>query len=215
MAIGINSRTALAATTWTTIATTPASSKAQVLNVSLCNRGNSTATVRLAVVANGSTTPTNADYIEYLTAMGANTVLERTGIVIQNGQTIVAYCDNANLTAVTYGMEDTVANSNSGAFKFALAAATYTQVSAGPASGRYQTVSLNFCNTTGTVARVRVNISNSATSPATADFIEYDSGLPANATLERTGIVLGNGQQLGVYSTVANVSCVAYIVDDQ
>ena len=126
MAIGINSRVDLAATTNTTIATTPASGKAQILTVSLANRSASAATFNLAIVNNGTTTPSNGDYIEASTALAANTVFERTGIVLQNGQTIVAYASIAGFSAVTYGIEDNVANANTGSFKAALPAATWT-----------------------------------------------------------------------------------------
>lgn len=215
MAMGINSRVALSATTNTTVATTPTSGKAQILTFSLSNRSSSTGTFNLAVVNNGTTTPSAGDYIDYGTAITARGVYERTGIVLQNGQTLVCYASIANQSAVTYGLEDTVANTSTGAFKYNLSAATYTSVTAGPSSGRYQTVALNFCNTTATPALIRVSISTSATSPASADFIEYDVPLAAaGGSLERTGIVIGNGQQIGVYSSVAGVNCVAFIVDD-
>ena len=215
MPIGINSRINLSATTYTTIATTPASGKAQLLTVSLVNRSGGAGTFRLAVVNNGSTTPSAGDFIDYDEPLAASATYERTGLVIQNGQTLVAYTSVASVSAVTYGLEDNVANSNSGAFKFNLTAATWAQASAGPAAGRYQTVSLHFANFTGSTANIRVCISTTFNSPAVADYIEFDVPLATAGELERTGIVIGNGQQIGVYSSVAGVNCVSMIIDDQ
>lgn len=213
MAIGINSRVDLAAATNTTIATTPASGKAQLLTVSLANRSTSATTIRLAVVNNGTTTPTAGDYIDWNVAMAGNTVYERTGIVLQNGQTIVAYSSAASVSAVTYGLEDN-AVAGTGSSKFALAAATWTQAVSAPSAGRYRTVNLLITNVTGNAAYVRVCISTNYNAPAAGDYIEYDSPVGQGATLERTGIVIGPGQQIGVYSSVANVNCVAMVIDD-
>jgi hypothetical protein len=215
MAIGINSRVALSATTNTTIATTPASGKAQILTVSLANRTGTAGTFNLAIVNNGTTSPSAGDYIEISTPIAAYTVFEKTGIVIQNGQTIVAYASIAGISAVTYGLEDNVANANTGAFKTSLSAATWAQATAGPASGRYQTVTIHLCNRNTALALIRVCISTTFNSPSAGDYIEYDSILPAGAELERTGIVIGNGQQIGVYSSVGTVDLVTMIVDDQ
>jgi hypothetical protein len=213
MATGINSRINLAANTNTTIASQPASGKAQMLTVSLANRNTSDALIRLAVVNNGTTTPATADYLEYDFTLAANTVYERTGIVLQSGQTIVARSTLASVSAVTYGLEDSV-NSNTGSTKLALTAGSWAQATAGPATGRYQVVSLNFLNNTSSVAKIRVCISTAYNSPSTSDYIEYDTFLPKGATMERTGIVIAPGQQIGVYSSVSNVNCVVMKVDD-
>lgn len=214
MAIGINSRADLSAGVNTTVATTPTSGKAQILTFSLANRSSSTGTFNLAVVNNGTTTPSAGDYLEYGSPISSRGVFERTGIVLQNGQTLVCNSSIASVSAVTYGLEDSVANSNTGAFKFNLSAATYTTLTSGPSSGRYQTVAVNFCNTSASAGFIRLNISTTATSPANADFIEYDVPIAAGGEIERTGIVITNGQQIGAYSSIAGVSCVAFIVDD-
>lgn len=214
MAIGINSRINLSATTYTTIATTPPAGKAQLLTVSLVNRSGGAGTFRLAIVNNGSTTPNSGDFIDYNEPLANLATYERTGMLIQNGQTIVAYSTVANVSAVTYGLEENVANTNTGAFKFNLTAATWAQASAGPAAGRYQTVSLHFANFTGSTSNIRVCISSTFNSPAVADYIEFDVPLATGGELERTGIVIGNGQQIGIYSSVTGVNCVAMIVDD-
>ncbi len=214
MAIGINSRVDISANTWTTVAATPPSGKVQMLTFSLANRTGSTGNFSLAVVNNGGTTPAAGDYIEYQTAITVNGVFERTGIVLQNGQTLSCNSSIAGVSVVTYGLEDTPANANTGAFKYNLGAATYTAITTGPSSGRYQTVAVNFTNTTASPIRIRLNISSAATSPANADFIEYDVPLAGGSELERTGIVIGNGQQIGAYAASSGVNVVAFIVDD-
>lgn len=214
MPIGINSRVLLAATTYTTVATTPASGKVQMLNVSICNQNSTSVTFRLAVVNNGTTTPSNGDWLEYGATITANNVYERSGVILQNGQTLVAYSSATNVSVVTYGLEDNTTSANTGAFKFSLTANTWSQASAGPASGRFQTVSLNFENPTAGTVSVSACIATTFNSPATSDYIEYQTLLAPGATLERTGIVIGNGQQIGVWSNTSTVSCVAFIVDD-
>ena len=214
MPMGINLRTDLTSSIFTTVASTPTSGKAQILTFSLANRTSNAGTFRLAVVNNGTTTPAAGDYIEYDTPIAARSVFERTGLVLQNGQTLVAYSSIAGTSAVTYGLEDTVANTNTGAFKYNLTPATYTTLTTGPSSGRYQTVTVNFCNTSASTMFIRLNISTTATSPAAADFIEYDVPLAPYSELERSGIVIGNGQQIGAYASAASCNVVAFIVDD-
>lgn len=214
MPIGINSRTNLSATTYATVATTPASGKVQQLSCSICNQNASAATIRLAVVNNGTTTPSTNDWLEYNYEVSANNVYERTGIILQNGQTLVAYSSLANVSVVTYGMEDNTSSANNGAFKFNLSASTWAQATAGPAAGRFQVVSLNFENSTASMVAVSACISTTFNSPATADYIEYQTLLAPGASLARTGIVIGNGQQIGIWSNTASVNCVVFILDD-
>jgi hypothetical protein len=104
MATGLLGQSALAAATNTTLYTVP-SSTFTVCSISLCNRGTTTATVRVALAA--STSPTNAEYIEYDAQIGANGVLERTGIMINAGKNIVVYANTANVSASAFGIETT------------------------------------------------------------------------------------------------------------
>lgn len=78
--------------------------KLATVNINLCNRGAVFIKVRIAVATSG--VPGNADYLEYDTALSANGVLERTGIVLEAGRQVVIYTDTATLSAIIYGMEE-------------------------------------------------------------------------------------------------------------
>jgi hypothetical protein len=92
----------LAVATNTTLYTCPADTFA-VTSVSVCNRGNSAISVRLAVAA--SDTPLNSEYIEYDVEILAKGVLERTGIVLDAGKKLVIRSSAANVSAVAFGIE--------------------------------------------------------------------------------------------------------------
>ena len=92
----------LLATTNTSVYTVPGD-KFAVVTISICNRGSTAVTIRLAVAA--ASTPTDAEYLEYGVSLGANSVLERTGIVMQTGKILVVYASAATVTAIAYGIE--------------------------------------------------------------------------------------------------------------
>lgn len=92
----------LASATNTTIYTCPTDTFA-VATVSVCNRSASPVLIRIAISTSG--TPTNAEFIEYDTSLSANGVLERTGIVVDAGKTIVVRSSAASVSAVCYGIE--------------------------------------------------------------------------------------------------------------
>ena len=89
-----------------------------------------------------------------------------------------------------------------------LAATTNTTVYTVPVS-KIGTVSINICNTNNFVVAIRLSISASGT-PAAAEYVEYDTILPANAVLERTGIVMSASKNVVAYSSAAGVSVNVY-----
>lgn len=74
-----------------------------VVTVNMVNRGATAVAVRIAIATSSS--PGDTEYIEYGVSLGANAVLERTGLVVGYGQKIVVYASAANISAVAYGIE--------------------------------------------------------------------------------------------------------------
>ena len=106
MATGTLANSALSAASATLIYTCPADTFA-VVTVSVCNRGASASNIRLSA---GNNNPAQAgDYIEFDTALSANGVLERTGIVLSAGQYITGYSSGADVDFVVYGIETSTA----------------------------------------------------------------------------------------------------------
>ena len=102
MASGILGQSAPSATTNTTVYTVPAST-VSVVNISVVNRGGSAATVRVALSA--TATPNDDEWIEYNTSVGATSVLERTGVVLDATKNVVVYASSADTSISVYGLE--------------------------------------------------------------------------------------------------------------
>ena len=102
MATGLLGQAALAAATNTTLYTVPATTFT-VLGISLCNRGTTTVSVRVALAT--ASTPTTSEWIEYDAQIGPNGVLERTGIMMNATKQLVVYASNANVSASAFGIE--------------------------------------------------------------------------------------------------------------
>lgn len=102
MATGLLGQAAPSAATNTTVYTVPVGIFT-VLAVSICNRGSTTVAIRLALA--DSATPTTAEYIEYDVQIGASGVLERTGIMMNEGKRLVVYASNANVSVSAFGIE--------------------------------------------------------------------------------------------------------------
>jgi hypothetical protein len=93
----------------TTVYTVPAATFS-VVSVNVVNRSSSaSAQIRIAVAS--SATPTVAEYIEYDSALVANGVLERTGIVLDAGKLLVVQTPTSTptLSVVVYGIETSTA----------------------------------------------------------------------------------------------------------
>lgn len=93
----------LTATTNASVYTVPAG-KIASFNISVCNRNNTEATIRIAVAS--AATPTVAEYIEYDATIPGNSVLERTGIIADEGKIVVAYSNVGNISVVIFGIEE-------------------------------------------------------------------------------------------------------------
>ena len=87
----------------TTVYSVPPSTLA-AFSVNVCNRGASSAAIRIALAS--SDTPTDAEWIEYDVKVAANGVLERTGIMLEAGKKLVAYSNSASVSVVAYGIEE-------------------------------------------------------------------------------------------------------------
>ena len=87
-------------------------------------------------------------------------------------------------------------------------AATLTTVYTVPVA-KVATFNVSMVNTAGTPVAVRLAIASTAT-PATSEYLEYDTVLPPNGVLERGGLVANAAENVVVYSTIAGVSVSVY-----
>ena len=106
MAAGRLGHADLAAGTKTSLYTVPANTFG-IVTLSICNRGNSAISVRVAVASAG--TPLDSEYIEYDVEILAKGVLERSGIALAAGEILVVYSSAVNVSAVAMGIETSTA----------------------------------------------------------------------------------------------------------
>jgi hypothetical protein len=102
MATGILGQAALSAAQNTSVYTVP-SGFFTVLSINVLNRGSTSTNVRIALA--NSTSPTDAEYIEFDVPIGARGVLERTGIMMNAGKVLVVYSSTANVSVNAFGIE--------------------------------------------------------------------------------------------------------------
>lgn len=88
-----------------------------------------------------------------------------------------------------------------------LAATTNTSVYTGSSAASQTIATVSFCNRNATAVTVRLALSDTGT-PTAADWMEYDTLLPANRVLERTGICVDGTKRLVAYASGTGVSCV-------
>ena len=77
-------------------------------NISVCNRTSAAVKVRLSI-GTVSATPSDDEYIEYDTSVAANSVLERTGVLMDATNKYLTFSsDTADVNCVVWGIEEAV-----------------------------------------------------------------------------------------------------------
>jgi hypothetical protein len=106
MASGILGQTNITAqATWTSAYTVPAG-KLGTCNIAICNRALTSAVIRIALST--STSPTDAEFIEYDIFLAKNDVYERGGLVLDAGKKVVVYITSASpaISVLVTGYEE-------------------------------------------------------------------------------------------------------------
>jgi len=106
MATGLLGQAALTvATQWTAVYTVP-SNTFSVFSLNILNRGTTAVGIRVALTGvTPPSVPTNAEFIEYDVQIGANGVLERTGIMMNATKILAVYATNTNVSVSVFGIE--------------------------------------------------------------------------------------------------------------
>ena len=105
MSIGYLGKTKLAANTNTAVYSVP-SGKYTTANVAMCNIGDASAKIRLAIVDGAASDLADEDYIEYGVDIPAGGVLERTGLTLSAGETVVVWADKNTIVVRVHGYEE-------------------------------------------------------------------------------------------------------------
>jgi len=92
-----------------------------------------------------------------------------------------------------------------------LAAATNTTVYTVPAD-TFSVVTVSVCNRSASTRDVRVALA-AADTPVNAEFIEYDTELVGNGTLERSGLVIDETKKVVAYANSTDVSVMVYGIE--
>jgi hypothetical protein len=96
-----------------------------------------------------------------------------------------------------------------------LSATTNTAVYGPVAASTFSVVTVNILNRNpASTVNIRLAISTSASSPANAEWLEYDTTLAAKGVLERTGLVLDEANKyIIVYASGTGVSVNVYGIE--
>ena len=105
MAIGYLGKTKLAANMNTAVYSVPAG-KFTTANVAMCNICDYSAKIRLAIVDGAAAALADEDYIEYGVDIPAGGVLERTGLTLSAGETVVVWADKNTIVVRVHGYEE-------------------------------------------------------------------------------------------------------------
>lgn len=89
-----------------------------------------------------------------------------------------------------------------------LSANTNTTLYTVPAT-KLTTLSVNFCNRNNNSTVVRLAVADIGT-PTDSDWLIFDVVVLGSSVLERTGLVLDASKRLIAYSSLSNVSVIAY-----
>lgn len=92
-----------------------------------------------------------------------------------------------------------------------LAATTNTTVYTVP-SDTFSIVTISVCNRSSSNRDVRVALA-AADTPVNAEYVEYDTELVGNGTLERGGVVIDATKKVVVYANSTDVSVVVYGIE--
>lgn len=201
---------------WATIAAGPPSNtRVQALTVNFCNSASTPQQVYLATTTTGTTTPAATDYIEYLSAVAPNGVVERSKIILGYGQILLAYAPTGNIQCNVFGIEGNASSTASGVMsRNNLTATTWTNVSGTPSSGRIRTCTVNFCNRNTTPVQIYLAYTTAPAGPGASQYIEANFTIAAYGVLERTALLISNGYYLSAYASAANVTVTCWGVDD-
>lgn len=93
----------------------------------------------------------------------------------------------------------------------ALAATTNTTIYTVP-SDTFAVLTVNITNRSTQSRNIRLALAASGT-PTTAEYIEYDTELLGNGSLERSGIVIEAGKNIVAYANSTDISVVVYGIE--
>ncbi|MDD2879758.1 MAG: hypothetical protein PHQ58_04930 [Rhodoferax sp.] len=107
MASGKLGKVLLTANQWALVYKVPQGNEA-CFNINVVNVGTATAKVYLAITDTGVSSVLPKDHIESGQVLEASGVLERTGIVCQEGESVYAFSDKTDIAVRVHGFEDTL-----------------------------------------------------------------------------------------------------------